>query len=199
MVDESNFQALLNSTSVLGDRRFVLSFTGPKVHFQVPWFARKVHDETLPAMADSLLRANPWRGRIGHNNDTFVHVRLGDRGVGNRRQAGEYAAAISAKLPRSPGSLVFIASDSPRHPTVLSLAAQFNATILDHLGPVETMQFGSTAQHVVLSDGTFSWWIGVLADVLSHALGAPAPSINWLRDKDDWYGDIFVFSEWQRY
>jgi hypothetical protein len=197
LVDESNLEALLFSHSSLGDQRLVLSFTGPKIYYQVPWFAQMLHDKTLPGMSEGLLHANPWHDRIGNNHDTFVHVRLGDREAGNRRRAEDYTAAITAKLPRSPGNEVFIASDSPRHPTVLALALQFNATILEKLGPVETMQFGSTARHIVLSDGTFSWWIGVLADVMSQALGAPAPSIIWLRDEDDWHGDIFVFPEWQ--
>ena len=195
LVDESNLEALLYSHSSFADQRLVLSVT--KTYYQVPWFAEMLHDITLPGMSEGLLHANPWHDRIGNNNDTFVHVRLGDRETGNRRRAEDYAAAITAKLPRSPGNEVFIASDSPRHPTVLALASQFNATILETLDPVETMQFGCTARHIVLSDGTFSWWIGVLADVLSQALGDPAPSIIWLKDEEDWCGDIFVFPEWR--
>lgn len=195
LVDESNLEALLYSHSSLADQRLVLSLT--KAYYQVPWFAQMLHDKTLPGMSEGLLRANPWQDRFGHNDDTFLHVRLGDTEAWKRRRAEDYAAAIAVNLLRSPDNHVFIASDSPRHPTVQALASQFNATILEKFGPVETMQFGSTARHIVLSDGTFSWWIGVLADVMSQALGAPAPSIIWLRDEDDWHGDIFVFPAWQ--
>ena len=53
---------------------------------------------------------------------------------------------------------------------------------------VETIQFGSTCKHIILSQGTFSYFIGILAfysDIYYSNNGI-----------DMWHGDIFVFPDW---
>lgn len=195
------------ATAMAAGARF--SFSPHGVWFQTPWFARKLRGEVLPAMRESMLRANPWRNRLSQNNDTFVHVRIGDKEE-TVRSVNDYASAIAAARggntsgddePLS-GS-VYIASDSPHHAVVRELVQRFRATLLEDLDRVEIIQFGATAQKLVLSDGTFSWLIGVVSDVLAGRTSETSPElspppIRVLARPEKWLGDIFVFREWLR-
>lgn len=90
----------------------------------------------------------------------------------------------------SPKWNVYIASDTLQHPICQNLIKDFQnicnvKTVNDT--PIQTIQFASTCKHIILSNGTFSWLIGVLgfySDVYF-------PTI-----KIKWHGDIFVFPDW---
>ena len=162
-------------------------------YFQFPWFARYVRDVVLRGEQHAALRAaNPWRDRFGANNDTFVHVRLGDTlrllGESAARPASVYARAISARGAR--GGRVIIASDSPTHETVRTLLALVPGAEPLDLGIVQTIQFGATCAHLVLSDGTFSWLVAALA--------APTASVRIVPHSERWHGDI-AFKEWETF
>jgi hypothetical protein len=200
-VCDSNLRELLEANSTtLRNRSLTLNRDSPP-YFQTPWFARLLKSSILPLMGADILRANPWRSRVGINDDTFVHIRLGDKARDISRSSSDYitaVASVSQFRGKKSGSAVFIASDSPTHVIVKTVAAFFEATVLDDLNRVETIQFGCTARNLVLSDGTFSWVIGVFATILANATNNPAPVIKWLPRIDVWHGDIFVFNEWER-
>lgn len=190
------------ATSMASNAHFLL-FSGG-VYFQTPWFARKLRSEILPAMRESILRANPWRDRLGCNNDTFVHVRIGDM-KDTARSFSNFSAAVMAAQSHNnlTNGRVFIASDSPNHRIVRELAQRFEGTVLSSFDRVEIIQFGATASKLVLSDGTFSWLIGVMSDVLadrtSDQIGATnKASVRFLTRSNAWLGDIFVFNDWLR-
>lgn len=158
-------------------------------YFQFPWFARYVRDAVLRGEQHAALRsANPWRARFGANNDTFVHVRLGDTlrllGPHSMRSAVDFVRAIGA---RGPHGRVFVASDSPAHGTVRELISLIPGAALIDLSVVQTIQFGATCAHFVLSDGTFSWLIGALA--------SPHATVRIVPHKEQWHGDI-AFDDW---
>ena len=78
-------------------------------YYQMNWLAHLIRDalRSEPG-ATSLYRANPWRARFDANNDTYVHIRLGDTLNFPSRGAAAFIAAIGAPLGR-----VYVASDSP--------------------------------------------------------------------------------------
>jgi len=121
------------------------------------------------------------------NKDSLlVHVRLGDcEGSSRRLPYGYYFDAIK----NTNFSSGIICSDSPDHPDVKSLAREFNLSI-SNMSPVEILQTCNTFGKVVLSEGTFSWWIGVLSD-------AEEVIINRRKRNSMWHGDIFIFPEWK--
>jgi hypothetical protein len=205
-VNESNIQLLLEANSTRLENRSLLLNKLTPPYFQIPWFANLLRYQIFPQMGADLFRANPWRNRIGRNNDIFVHIRLGDKATAKdvTRSANDYISAISFVAERNRKLLntneIFIASDSPSHPLVSEVARYFDdATIVDELNRVETIQFGSTAQNIILSDGTFSWVIGVFAATLANFTNSQHPLlIKWLPRKDIWHGNIFIFNDWER-
>jgi hypothetical protein len=53
---------------------------------------------------------------------------------------------------------------------------------------VKTIMFGSTCKNIILSNGTFSWLVGLLGFY---------SNIYYPQIKNKWHGDIFVFPEWK--
>ena len=120
-----------------------------------------------------------------NKNDVFIHVRLGDIA---------YEYKLTAELDyyiKSLDSIKFqkgyISSDSLNHPYITFLVKKYNLTIVNNT-PVETINFGKNFNNLVLSQGTFSWWIGFLSK---------ANNIYYPNNYKRWHGDIFVFENWK--
>ena len=117
-------------------------------------------------------------------NSIFVHVRLGDIiGSGNNENYDYYSTALS-KIPNIGG---FISSDSPDHQICKTLMVNYNLTPFTGT-EVDTILFGSSCKYLVLSKGTFSWWMGILS----------SGQVYYPQSKKIWHGDIFVFPEWNK-
>jgi hypothetical protein len=130
----------------------------------------------------TIVAANPFKARYNTNRDVFVHMRLGDMA-----QAAPSDAYFEAALRDLVYDKGYIASDSPTHPRVQAFAAKhdFQIIVLDE---VSTLQFASTCRHLILSHGTFSWWMGILGFY---------STVQWPAIHKPWHGDIFVFPEWR--
>jgi hypothetical protein len=131
---------------------------------------------------ERILQHNRYKKRYNTNNDVFVHVRLGDTVQWN--PGFQYYDSVLSTLTFRTG---FITSDSPNHPIVTRLVQKYNM-LLFNKGEIDTIMFGSTCKHLVLSNGTFSWLIGFLG-IYS--------SVYFPKMKHMWHGDIFVFPEWK--
>jgi hypothetical protein len=138
----------------------------------------------LPSIRDSIVAANPYSTRYRTNRDVFVHVRLGDV----PQYCPDIAYFETALTSLAPYEKGYISTDSPHHPLVKTLSAKYALQPL-FVSELETLQFGSTCAHLVLSNGTFSWMLGALA---VDAVSVQYPSI-----KHKWHGDIFVIPEWK--
>ena len=112
----------------------------------------------------------------------FVHVRLDDACQNN--PGLEYYRTCLKNINFECG---YISSDSPDHPMVKSLISEFNLALYNN-SPVETINYAKKFDKLILSGGTFSWWIGVLSK---------ASEIFYPKQKIIWHGDIFVFPEWK--
>lgn len=116
------------------------------------------------------------------NNDLFVHVRVGD--VARFNLGIEYYSKAINSLNYGKG---YISSDEENHPIVTSLIERYNLTFYQ-ASPPETIIFGKNFRNIVLSKGTFSWWIGMLSK---------AENILYPNGGVIWNGDIFVFDNWK--
>ena len=130
---------------------------------------------------DNIINNNPFKKRYNNNNDVFIHVRLDD--ARQFAPSFEYFDTILGKLEFDVG---YISSDTIRDPLCEKLITKYNLIPLN-LDEIKTIQFGSTCKTIILSNGTFSWMLGVLAFF--------SKIYNPIR-KREWHGDIFVFPDW---
>ena len=81
----------------------------------------------------------------------------------------------------------YITSDTPDHPNVLRLIEKFNLKNYNE-SPLETIDFAKNFNNLVLSEGSFSWWMGFLSS---------AENVYYNERPRFWHGDMFVIPEWK--
>ena len=150
LLTDDNFFQVLNAD-------FVLVNVDPNAtYFQTRSITNYIYNHIRSfAVRNKIEQTNPFRERYNMNNDCFIHIRLGDV---ERFSPGikYYLKALSLiSFDR-----LYIASDTPDHVIVREIQQKYdNSKILEY-GENETIQFGSTNKHVILSYGTYSSIIG---------------------------------------
>jgi len=112
-----------------------------------------------------------------------VHIRLSDAAQWN--PGLEYYKKALRALSFD---TLYIATDSPGHPMIKELVSIYPTASILPYAEVETIQFGSTAKHIVLSHGSFSAVIGWL----SFFSSVYYPEHKGVK----WYGDMFSIPGW---
>jgi hypothetical protein len=169
-VNDSNFLELLNSESI-EPRHYV--FNG---FFQIKDFVLNYRNQIKSLFTLSYDEIN--------KDEVFVIYRIGDiEGIRQMLPIEFYQESLK-KISYSKG---YITSDTPNHPNIIKLSKEFNLTIYDNT-PLETINFAKNFKNLVLSEGSFSWWIGVLSN---------SENIYYNERERFWCGDIFVFPEWK--
>jgi|15BtaG_2_1085339.scaffolds.fasta_scaffold00349_3 hypothetical protein len=115
-------------------------------------------------------------------NSLLVHVRLGD--VSHLNPGYKYYEQCIEEIDFVEG---YITSDSPHSNLVKRLAEMYQLTLVHKTEP-EILKYATGFDKLVLSNGTFSWWMGFL----SQASTVYFPSME-----AKWHGDIFVYPRWQ--
>lgn len=106
---------------------------------------------------NQIIYSNIYKNRYNNNNDVFIHVRLSDATQWN--QGFEYYDRVLSSLKFDNG---YISSDSPNHKICLNLILKYNLKLV-YMNEEHTIMFGSTNKYIVLSHGSFSFIIGLLA------------------------------------
>lgn len=92
------------------------------------------------------------------NNDLFIHVRLDDA---TRFNPGlEYYCKCIDSISFNNG---YISSDTPNHDIITFLIKKYNLQIFNDT-PIKTILFGRLCNNIIISNGTFSWWIAFLSN-----------------------------------
>lgn len=140
---------------------------------------------------------NPYKDRYGNNNDLFIHVRLGDIVDLNFLVDYNYYDNIISKIyesdnyrnsPYFNSGISYITSDSINNDICQRLIQKYNL-IPYNKDEIDTLQFGSTCQSIVLSNGTFSWLLGLLSF---------RSNIHYPNIKIKWHGNIFIYPDWHK-
>lgn len=130
---------------------------------------------------------NPYKERYGKNDDVYVHYRIGDLPKLGLLNPYEYYDQTLEKLFSTGGERErkgYISSDSPNHPNVKKLIEKYNLELVV-VNLYETILFGSTCKHLVLSLGTFSWLTGFLSQETSQVYYLDPDQVQY------WHGKIF--------
>tara|TARA_Y100000389_G_C17470062_1_gene529559 strand:+ start:5334 stop:6212 length:879 start_codon:yes stop_codon:yes gene_type:complete len=108
----------------------------------------------------NLINSNPFKNRFDNNNDIFLHIRLRD--VKKYNPGLEYFKKTINKI--SNYDRIFIGTDEPMDRTIIRklLSDYKNIELLD-LDSIQTIQFGCTCKHLVVSHGTYSAIVSYMA------------------------------------
>ena len=117
------------------------------------------------------------------NDNLFVHVRLGD--VTHLNPGLEYYRTAIKSINYTSG---FISTDSFQNPIVQSLITEFNLIPYTEHDPVKVLNFAKDFDKLILSKGSFSWWMAFLSK---------AKKIIFPKNDTSWYGNIFVYDDWE--
>jgi hypothetical protein len=154
------------------------------IYCQNPYFCHQFYRE-VQRQRKSICDANPFRDRYKTTNDAFIHIRLDDATQWNPGYE-YYTRALTSARKQRPHSNVYISSDSPHHPLVQRLLKETSGVFFQDT-EIRTWQFASTCPSIVLSHGTFSWMIGVLA--FDSTVIYPARTSIW-------HGTIYECMPW---
>lgn len=133
----------------------------------------------------NIINNNPFNARYNKNNDLCIHIRLTDA-TGWNPGINYYMKAISTYAFDN----IYIATDDKYHSFIRQILNKYptNTTILDY-DEINTIQFASTCNNIILSHGSFSACIGYLS-FFSH-ITYPKYEAHKI-----WYGDMFHIDGW---
>ena len=170
IVTDNNFLQLLQSEKIIPAH---YRFSG---FFQLKDFVINYRDEIISLF--NLSYDKPPKDEV------FVMYRIGDiQGSRQMLPIEYYQDALNSIQPKGG----YITSDTPEHQNVIQLSKEYNLKLYNN-EPLETINFGKNFNNLVLSEGSFSWWVGVLSE---------SENIYFNQRERFWHGDIFVFPEWK--
>jgi hypothetical protein len=124
------------------------------------WFqqAELVNDDKYAEYLSSIFKINKY---LDIDQDSvFIHIRAGDLSHLNSYMLPyEYYESQLESIQFKNG---VIASDTLEHPTIEKLIKKYNFKKFS-ANPEETIKFGASHSKLILSLGTFSYWIGALS------------------------------------
>jgi hypothetical protein len=134
----------------------------------------------------SIINKNPFKERYNINNDLFIHIRLTDASCWNPGLEYYLKAILHINFDK-----IYISSDDINHIIIKEIKSKYPSTILLTYDEINTIQYGSTCKHIILSHGSFSAVIGYLA--FFSDIYYP----TYEKDKI-WYGDMFSIDGWTK-
>ncbi len=155
-----------------------------RAYFQTKDFSNYLYNHfRAPHNQQSIIAANHFKERYNTNNDVFVHVRLTD--VAQQNQGFSYYDKALSSITFEKG---YIASDDISHEICQQLIRKYNLISIMR-NEVETIMFGSTCKHIVLTGGSFSYIIGLFGFF---------SNIYYLCGNGSWYPpELFHIPTWK--
>lgn len=136
---------------------------------EVVWHIATLFNNQNSLLCKNIQLANKYKTRYQHNEDIFIHIRAGDifstsLWWGGEKKVkpslGNYIKILTSLQGKYKN--IFLASDNFDNEICLSLIQKYKCILYDK-EPIDTIQFGATCKYVILSSGTFSLTIGIMA------------------------------------
>ncbi|CAB4130320.1 hypothetical protein UFOVP117_365 [uncultured Caudovirales phage] len=96
-----------------------------------------------------------------NENDVLIHYRLGDLQSEFLDLPLSYYDNLLSEIKFNKG---YIISDTLNHNNCQYLIEKYNLIPFDNENPINVIIFAKNFNNLILSDGTFSWWIGFLSN-----------------------------------
>lgn len=170
IINDNNFNEFLEKKEILNKNLFLDGF------FQNKEFLQKYENEIK-----NLLNVTY---RDVDTNSVFIHYRIGDIINDRRMLPVEYYEDALESINFNQG---YISSDTINHNFCIHLIKKYNLKPI-HMSPLSLIDFAKNFNNIILSEGTFSWWIGFLSQ---------AETIICNKRNYFWHGDIF-FDRWKK-
>jgi hypothetical protein len=180
-INDNNFFELIKTGTKINKNIFITK-CGDEFFAQTKEFASHLKDYIYQSEQKNIIvEKNLFKHRYNNNNDVFIHIRLGDTIHYNPGYI--YYDTLLSQLKFDRG---YISSDSITHHICVELIKKYNLIEFTDT-EVKTVMFASTCKNIILSNGTFSWLIGLFGFY---------STIYYPKIKTIWHGDIFIFPEW---
>lgn len=137
-------------------------------------------------LVQSIIQNNKYKENYGKNNDVFIHVRQGDIINTEHTAPLNYFENALSSIHYEKG---YIASDTLSSQLCQTLIKKYDLIPIE-LNEIDTILFASTNKHIILSPGTFSYFIGLFAFFSETIIYCNPTRIK------KWHGDIFQSTNW---
>ena len=177
VVNDDNYFALYNSGNIQSN------LDPNNAYFQSKDISNFLY-KYLHSKMTNVMSKNKFASRYNTNNDVFIHLRLTD--VAHLNPGINYYLDTLQSIQFDN---IFISTDDPSHQMIHKIGKVYPSFKMIHINEVETIHFGSTCKHVILSHGSFSGIIGYL----SFFSNIHYPEYD---EAKRWYGDMFSIPGW---
>lgn len=188
LLTDHNFFSVLNAPILFSN------FNPNRYFFQTKPITQMIHSYLHSiTQKTQIINKNPFGNRYKNNQDIFVHIRLGDMSKYNPG-LNYYIKTIylvkKNNIENGIGiGIIYLSTDQKNHILIKKLQKEFPLSVLIEKNEIETFQFGSACQSIVLSHGSFSAIIGYLGFYSKIYY----PKYD---SKKKWYGDMFSIDGW---
>ncbi len=184
-------QRVMSNFLMFGDERFnsgslpiensiidLLEFE--EINFGIDYRGNFQNGQFLQMFRDEILSLFNLNYDDSYKNDVYIHIRLDDM-----THVNPGLSYYRKCIENTSHDRIFLSTDSPNHEIIKSLSEEF-PIIYYNDSPINTINFAKNFGNLILSKGTFSWWIGFLskANQIFYPTGFPE------------HPKIFIFDEW---
>jgi len=178
----------------LNDTNFLEIYSRDKINFnictgghffQTNEISKLIYKKLRGENKKNIIDNNKFKERYQNNKDIFIHIRLGDKK--NDNPGLDYYLKVINEIKNYEN--IYIGSDSPEDNLIKKLIEIKNAKVILY-DDIETIQFASTCKYIILSHGTYSYFIGVLG-FFSEVFYPDYKRVPL------WCGDIFTNMGWK--
>jgi len=180
-LNDNNYFSLYNEKSISYNLDPNQSYFQTKEIIQVLY--NYLHKDEIKSM---IIENNLYKDRYKNNHDLFIHIRLTD--VAHFNPGIHYYLNAIQKVTFEN---LYISTDDKHHEIIQQIVNLYPNSYMIDMDELNTIQFATTNENIILSHGSFSAIIGYLS--FFSTIYYPEYETNKM-----WYGDMFSIPNWNK-